>query len=70
MTRIDEVRRELAIEWHQLQAAIQVSRATWKDDVERAFSARFVAPWEAEFPALLSALERAERELEHAQRAL
>lgn len=70
MNRTEDAREHLIVEWNELQAAWQGSRAVWKDEVASQFEKRFISPLHAEIPAFLSRLEELRHELENARREL
>jgi hypothetical protein len=70
MSQLRDIHSELMHEWTSLLDSWQESQTVWKDEVAVQFSKRFLAPWEVEMPALLSALESLEEELQAAKREL
>jgi hypothetical protein len=70
MSSIGDIHSKLTHEWTSLLDSWHDAQVGWKDDVALQFSKQFLAPWEAEMPSFLSALESLEEELQAANREL
>jgi uncharacterized protein YukE len=59
---------DIRSDWQRFQTEWENVRASWKDEVAESFDRRFLAPWDAQLPALLRVLEDLENATREAER--